>query len=156
VFLAGKYLGVISFIALGVTVAAVITGGVDVVMAHVRHVPVGAWFSATGLGDLTRALGELLLAVTGFATLGLAVGLFLRSSVFAVIVGFAYLLPVEMLIVRIFPTTKRWLPGQLLAYVGDGGSTTSSFGRSLLISVVYLVIVAGAAGYAFVRRDVTA
>jgi ABC-2 type transport system permease protein len=156
VFLAGKYLGVISFIALGVTVAAVITGGVDVVMAHVRHVPVGAWFSATGLGDLTRALGELLLSVIGFATLGLAAGLFLRSSVFAVIVGFAYLLPVEMLIERIFPATKRWLPGQLLAYVGEGGSTSSGFGRSLVISAIYLAVAAGLATYAFVRRDVTA
>jgi len=119
-------------------------------------VPVGAWFSSTGMGDLTRALGELLLSVVGFATLGLAVGLFLRSSVFAVIVGFAYLVPVESIIGRILPATNRWLPGQLLVAVGQGGNSTTSFGRALLLSGLYLTAVSGMTVYAFVRRDVTA
>src|SRR5581483_5557659 len=129
---------------------------VAVAMAHVRHVPVGAWFSATGIGDLTRSLGELVLAVIGFATLGLAVGLFLRSSVFAVIVGFAYLVPVEQVIQRIIPATGRWLPGQLLVAVGQGGNTSTSMGRALLLSAVYLVIIGGACLFTFLRRDVTA
>ena len=156
VLLVGKYLGVISFMVSAVVFAAVVTGGVAIVMAHVRHVPVGAWFSSTGMGDLTRALGELLLSVVGFATLGLAVGLFLRSSVFAVIVGFAYLVPVESIIGRILPATNRWLPGQLLVAVGQGGNSTTSFGRALLLSGLYLTAVSGMTVYAFVRRDVTA
>jgi ABC-2 type transport system permease protein len=156
VFLVGKYLGVLSFLVSAVVFAAVATGGVAIVMAHVRHVPVGAWFSSTGIGDLTRALGELLLSVIGFATLGLAVGLFLRSSVFAVIVGFAYLVPVESIIGRILPATNQWLPGQLLVAVGQGGNSTTSFGRALLLSALYLAVVSGLTLYAFVRRDVTA
>ena len=154
--LAGKYLAVTSFIVSAVVVAAVLTGGVDVVLAHLRHVPVNAWFTSTGMGDLTRALGELLLAAAGFGTLGMAAGLFLQSSVFAVIVGVAYLLPIEMLIERIFPPTKRWLPGQLLTDLGQGGTTSSSFSRSLLISAIYLAVVGGAAALTFHRRDVTA
>ena len=154
--LAGKYLAVTSFIVSAVVVAAVLTGCVDVVLAHLRHVPVKAWFTSTGMIDLTRALGELLLAAAGFGTLGLAVGLFLQSSVFAVIVGVAYLLPIEMLIERIFPPTKRWLPGQMLTDLGQGGTTSSSFSRSLLISVVYLAVVGVAAAVTFRRRDVTA
>jgi ABC-2 type transport system permease protein len=151
-FLAGKYLAVITFIVSAIVVAAVLTGIVDVVLAHLRHVPVKAWFTATGIGDLTRALGELLLAAAGFATLGMAVGLLLQSSVFAVIVGFAYLLPVEMLIERIFPPTKRWLPGQLLTDLGQG----ADFSRSLLISVIYLAVVGAITAIIFRRRDVTA
>jgi ABC-2 type transport system permease protein len=127
-----------------------------VAMAHVRHVPVGAWFSATGIGDLTKALGQLVLAVVGFATLGLAVGLFLRSSVFAVIVGFAYLVPIENVVTRIIPATGRWLPGQLLVAVGQGGNSTTSFGRALLLSGLYLLVVIAVSVAAFVRRDVTA
>ncbi len=156
VLLTGKFLGVITFLVTAVVFASIVTGGVDLVMAHLRHVPVGAWFSATGIGDLTRALGELLLAVVGFATLGLSVGLFLRSSVFAVIVGFAWLVPVENILGRIIPSTNRWLPGQLLAAVGQGGSGTTSFGRALLVSTIYLAAVGGLTIYAFVRRDVTA
>ncbi len=154
--LAGKYLAVVSFIISAVVVAAVLTGCVDVVLAHVRHVPVNAWFSRTGMGDLLRALGELLLASAGFATLGMVAGLFLKSSVFAVIVGVAYLLPIEMLIERIFPGTKRWLPGQLLTDLGQGGTTSSSFSRSLLMSLIYLSVLGAAAAVTFVKRDVTA
>jgi ABC-type transport system involved in multi-copper enzyme maturation permease subunit len=156
VLLTGKSLGVISFLIGAVVFAALVTGVVDVVMAHIRHVPVGAWFSSTGIGDLTRALGELLLAVVGFAILGLAVGLFLRSSVFAVIVGFAWLLPVENILGRIIPSTNNWLPGQLLSALGQGGTSTLSFGRALLVSTIYMAAIAGVTLYAFVRRDVTA
>jgi hypothetical protein len=156
VLLAGKYLGVISFLVAAVIFAAVVTGGVAMVMAHIRHVPVGAWLSATGIGDLTRALGELLLAVVGFATLGMVAGLFLRSSVLAVIVGFAYLLPVENIVARILPATTDWLPGQLLGAVGQGGTATLGLSRALIASAAYLVIFAVLAGSTFVRRDVTA
>ena len=156
ILLAGKYLGVVTFIASAVVVAAVVTGSVDILLAHLRHVPVGAWFSSTGIGDLARALGELLLATIGFATLGIVLGLFLQSSVMAVIVGFAYLLPVEMIMERIFPATKRWLPGQLLTDVGKGGVAGSSLSRSLILSVLYLALAGALATYTFVRRDVTA
>jgi len=156
VFLGGKLLGVLSFLLAAVVFASFVAGGVAVVMAHARHVPVGAWFSATGIADLTRALGELLLAVTGFTILGLAVGLLLRSAVFAVIVGFAYLVAVESIVGRVLPATSKWLPGQLLLGVGQGGNATTSFSRALIISVIYLALVAVLTTYAFVRRDVTA
>jgi ABC-2 type transport system permease protein len=156
VLLGGKYLAVISFVVAAVVVASVVAGGVAVVMAHVRHVPVGAWFSATGIKDLTRALGELVLSVVGFGTLGLAVGLFLRSAVFAVITGLAYLIAVESIIGRVLPSLNRWLPGQLLLGVGQGGNATTTFPRALLISCIYLAFVAVVTAYAFMRRDVTA
>jgi ABC-2 type transport system permease protein len=154
--LAGKYLGVVSFVVAVVVVASLIAGGVALVMANVRHVPVGAWFSTAGLRDLTGALGELVLATVGFATLGLAVGLFLRSAVFAVIVGFAYLVAIENIVGRVLPATSKWLPGQLLLGVGQGGNATTSFPRALAISGVYLLVVALLTAYTFTRRDVTA
>jgi ABC-2 type transport system permease protein len=147
VLLGGKYLAVISFVVAAVVVASVVA---------VRHVPVGAWFSATGIKDLTRALGELVLSVVGFGTLGLAVGLFLRSAVFAVITGLAYLIAVESIIGRVLPSLNRWLPGQLLLGVGQGGNATTTFPRALLISCIYLAFVAVVTAYAFMRRDVTA
>jgi ABC-2 type transport system permease protein len=156
VMLAGKYLGVISFIVAAVVVASLVAGAVAIVMAHVRHVPVGGWFGATGIKDLTQALGELLLAVVGFGTLGLAVGLFLRSAVFAVIVGLSYLIAVESIVGRVLPPLNRWLPGQLLLGVGQGGNGTTNFSRALILSGIYLVGVAFLTAYAFTRRDVTA
>jgi ABC-2 type transport system permease protein len=155
-FLAGKFLGVVTFLVAAVIFAAGIAGVVAIVVAHLRHVPTAAWFSSTGIGDLTQALGQLLLAVVGFATFGLVVGLFLRSSVFAVIVGFAYLVPVEQVLVRVLPGAAHWLPGQLLTSVGSGGGSGSGFGRALLLSLVYLVVIGAVTARTFVRRDVTA
>jgi ABC-2 type transport system permease protein len=156
VLLAGKYLGVISFIVAAVVVASVVAGGVAVVMAHARHVPINAWVSSVGIKDLTEALGELILATVGFASLGLAVGLFLRSAVFAVIVGLAYLIAVESIIGRVLPAINRWLPGQLLLGVGQGGNATTSFPRALVLSAIYLAIVGFVTTVTFKRRDVTA
>jgi len=156
VFLLGKYLAVVSFLVAAVALAAVIAGVVAIGMAHVRGVPTSAWFSSTGVTDLTRALGDILLAVIGYATLGTVVGLFLRSSVAAVIVGFAYLLPVEAIITAIVHSTSAWLPGEMLTDVAQGGTQTVSYGHALGISAVYLLVAAGAAALWFRRRDVTA
>lgn len=102
--------------------SAVVATAVSKVMAHVRHVPTEAWTSSSGIGDLTRALEDLLLATVGFTTFGLVVGLLFRSSVTAVIVGFAYLLPVEAVVTRIAPHSATRLPGQFLPAVAAGGA----------------------------------
>ncbi|HEX3839287.1 MAG TPA: ABC transporter permease [Acidimicrobiales bacterium] len=156
VLLAGKYLAVISFMVGAVLFASVVAMGVSVVLAHARHIPTGAWFSSAGVSDLTRALLDLVLAVIGYATLGLTVGLFLRSSVFAVVAGIAWLLAVESVIVRVVASTSAWLPGTLLETVGQGGTATASFSHALVVSVVYLVAIGIAATVVFARKDVTA
>ncbi len=136
--------------------AAVIATVVAFGMAHGRHVPTGAWTSSAGISDLTRALGNLLLAVVGYATLGLAVGLFLRSSVAAVIIGFAWLLAIENIIIKVVPSTTPWLPGSALTIVGEGGTSTVGYQHSLLVSVAYVLIAAVVTTVVFIRRDVTA
>jgi ABC-2 type transport system permease protein len=156
VLLAGKYLGVVTFLAIALVFAAVIATVVAFAMAHGRHVPTGAWTSSAGISDLTRALGDLLLAVVGYASLGLAVGLFLRSSVFAVIIGFAWLLPIESIVMKIVPSTTPWLPGSALTIVGEGGTSTLSYGHALVVSIAYVLVAAIVTTVAFIRRDVTA
>ncbi len=156
ILLAGKYAGVIVFLLGAVIFASLVATVAAFAMAHVRGVPTGAWTSSTGITDLTRALGDLLLATVGYATFGLVVGLLFRSSVAAIIVGFAYLLPFETIVVRIAPDTASWLPGQLLQFLAEGGSLTVGFARSLTLSVVYLVIAVVVAVAVFSRKDVTA
>ena len=101
-------------------------------------------------------MGDLLLATVGFATLGEVVGLLFRSSVIAIIVGFAYLLPIEAVVTRIAPHTAIWLPGQLLQAVAAGGLAPDGFAHSLILGTVYLVIAGVVATVVFVRKDVTA
>ena len=156
IFLAGKFLAVMTFMLGAVLFSSIAATVAACVMAHLRHVPTSAWTSSAGISDLTRALGDLLLATVGFTTLGLFVGLLFRSSVVAVIVGFAYLLPVEAVVVRIAPHAATWLPGQLLQAVAAGGASPNGFARSLILSAIYVVIAGAVATLVFVRKDVTA
>jgi ABC-2 type transport system permease protein len=156
ILLAGKFLAVLTFMLGAVVFASVLATLASFVMAHARQVPTTAWTSSAGITDLTRALGDLLLATVGFTIFGLVVGLLFRSSVTAIIVGFAYLLPVENVVIRIAPHTASWLPGQLLQSMAAGGLDSVGFAHSLLLSIVYLAIAIVAATVVFVRKDVTA
>jgi ABC-2 type transport system permease protein len=156
VLLAGKFLAVVAFMLGAVIFASLVATVAAFVMAHARHVPTAAWTSSAGIVDLTRALGDLLLATVGFTVFGLVVGLLFRSSVTAIIVGFAYLLPFEAVITRIAPHTASWLPGQLLQAIAVGGMTAAGFAHSLILSVVYVALAAAVATVVFLRKDVTA
>lgn len=156
VLLAGKFLAVVAFMLGAVIFASLVATVAAFVMAHARHVPTAAWTSSAGIVDLTRALGDLLLATVGFTVFGLVIGLLFRSSVTAIIVGFAYLLPFEAVITRIAPHTASWLPGQLLQAIAVGGMTAAGFAHSLILSVVYVALAATVATAVFLRKDVTA
>ena len=156
VLLAGKMLGVVTFLLLALCFAAVIALIVALVAARSRGVPVGAWFTGTGLSALFAELGDLALAVVGYSVLGMALGLFVRSAVFAVIVGFAWLLAVENIVARIVPSTQQWLPGQSIMAVASGGVEGVSFRHGLILGTVYLITAVAAALTVFLRSDVTA
>jgi ABC-2 type transport system permease protein len=156
VLLAGKFLAVVTFMLGAVIFASLVATVAAFVMAHARHVPTGAWTSSAGIIDLTRALGDLLVATVGFTVFGLVIGLLFRSSVTAIIVGFAYLLPFEAVITRIAPHTASWLPGQLLQAIAVGGVTAAGFAHSLILSVVYVALAGVVATVLFLRKDVTA
>jgi hypothetical protein len=86
----------------------------------------------------------------------MTLGLFVRSAVFAVIVGFAWLLAVENIVARIVPSTQQWLPGQSIMAVASGGVEGVSFRHGLILGTVYLIAAVAAAVTVFVRSDVTA
>lgn len=154
--LAGKMLGVITFLVLALVFAGVVAFVVALAAAHSRDVSTSAWFTGTGLGDLFRELGDLALATVGYSILGMALGQFVRSAVFAVIVGFAWLIAVENIITRIVPSTQQWLPGASILAVASGGAEGVGYGHGLILGAVYLAVAIAAAMTVFLRSDVTA
>ena len=156
VLLAGKMLGTITFLVLALCFAAVVALIVAVAAAQSRHVPTGAWFTGTGLGDLFRELGDLALATIGYSILGMALGQFVRSAVAAVIIGFAWLIAVENIITRIVPSTEQWLPGASITAVASGGAEGVDYAHGMILGVVYVVAAVVAAMTVFLRSDVTA
>ncbi len=154
--MAGKCLAVLTFLIGAVVAATLISIGASFVMAHLRGIPTGAWTSGVGMGDLGVALGDLALSTCGFAIVGMVLGLVLRSSVIAIGAGLALLLPVETILTDAVPESARWLPGQLLEAIGQGGSTHAPFAAALVTVSAYLIGLVAITMMVFVRRDVTA
>lgn len=153
--IAGKHLAILTFLA-GALVAAALSAGIAATaMAHARDISTSAWSSSTGLADLARSLGNIALATAGYATLGMMVGLVLRSPVMSVMVGLVYLLIIENVLSAIVSGADRWLPGQLLNTIASGGDSTTSFAAALITSVGYLAVAAAGSLALFARRDVT-
>jgi len=57
---------------------------------------------------------------------------------------------------KIVPATTPWLPGSALTIVGEGGTSTLSYGHALLVSLAYVIVAGSVTTVAFIRRDVTA
>ena len=102
------------------------------------------------------ALGDLAISACGFAVVGMILGILLRSSVIAIGAGLALLLPIETILTDAVPGTARWLPGQLLEAIAQGGSTQAPFGPALITVSAYLAGAVAVAMLVFARRDVTA
>ena len=153
--IAGKHLATLTFLAGAVVVTVISAGIAAVVMAHVRHISTSAWSSSTGLADIGRSVGDIALATAGYATLGMIVGLVLRSPVMSVMFGLVYLLMLENVLSAVVSGSSRWLPGQLLNTVASGGDSTTHFSTALLTAAAYLVVSVAISLAWFARSDVT-
>jgi ABC-2 type transport system permease protein len=76
--------------------------------------------------------------------------------VFAVIIGFAWLIAVENIITRIVPSIQDWLPGTSITAVASGGVEGVGYEHGMILSVIYVVAAIAAAMAVFIRSDVTA
>jgi hypothetical protein len=154
--LVGKMLGVVTFLLLAFVFAGVVAFAVAIVAMHARNGSTTAWFTSAGMTDLFRALGNISLAVVGYTILGLVVGLFVRSAVFAVILGLAWMIAIENIITRIVPSTEKWMPGMSLEAIATGGGEGVNYSHGLLVGACYIVVAVAGAALTFARRDVTA
>jgi len=152
----GKCLAVLTFLGGAVAVATVFAICAAFVMAHVRGIPTNAWTSGVGMSEVGTQLGDLAICASGFAIIGMVAGLLIRSSVIAVAAGLAILLPVESILANAIPASARWLPGQLLETIGQGGSRLIPFAAGLLTVSAYVAAAVLVAMVVFMRRDVTA
>ena len=153
--LVGKFLAVSTFMIGAVALATVSSVVVAFVMAHGRRILTDEWTTLAGLQAMGTGFIDVALATVGFALLGMALGIVTRSSVAAVAIGIAYLLPVEQILASTVTSTAGYLPGELLSAVAQGGTSTIGYAHSLVGTLLYLATAAGIAITLSVRRDVT-
>jgi ABC-2 type transport system permease protein len=165
VLLGGKILAIWGFVTVGIAITLVLTTSTTVVLAFLRGIATDAWFTPEGFGKLAMAFLNVTLAAWMWALLGLMLAMVFRSGPPAIGIGIAYPLLVEGLLGLVLPDMVKWMPGQVLAAVGNGPGGNGAFAGAqaqgleylpaLLIAIVYSAAFLGISMGLLKHRDVT-
>ncbi len=154
--LGGKFLALVAVVTAAMMAALLLSTAAAIPLAHSRGISTIAWFTVGGLGHLASDYGNALLAVVFFGAAGFALAVLLRSTVLALGVGLAWLLPLENIVQNSWAGSGHWLPGLLFGAVGRGGTNIVSYQVALALALAYCAIALTVASVSFLRRDVTA
>jgi ABC-2 type transport system permease protein len=151
----GKLGALLAAAAIGLAAALVVSVAISFALAAIRGIPIHAWLTGAGWREVGRAYGNTLLTVALFAILGTALGLIVRSTVAAVAIGVAWMMPLEHIVQGVWAGAGRWFPGLLLDAITRNGTTVAPYGRALTLGLAYTALLATAGAVTFLRRDVT-
>jgi ABC-2 type transport system permease protein len=154
--LAGKTIALLAFATGVLAIIEVLTWGAAMLLAPTQDVSTNSWVSADAFGHGLADFGSVLFWVSGYALLGTALAVLVRSVPIALAIGIAWAGPFEHLLQDAWDPAARFFPGLLLEAFVAGGTPTVSASRALLTVAVYAAFAAAVAGAVFTRRDVTA
>jgi ABC-2 type transport system permease protein len=154
--LAGKITALLGFAAGVLAATEVLTWAAAMLLAPTQDVSTGSWVSVDALGHGVADFGSVLFWVSGYALLGTALAVLVRSVPIALAIGIAWAGPFEHLLQDAWGPAGRFFPGLLLEAFVAGGTPTVSATRAFLTVAVYVAVAAAVASTLFARRDVTA
>jgi ABC-type transport system involved in multi-copper enzyme maturation permease subunit len=154
--LAGKMAALLAFAAVVLAAAETLTWVAARLIAPSEGVATGTWISAEALGQAVADYGSVLFWVSGYALLGMALAVLVRSVPVALAIGIAWAGPFEHLLQDAWDPAQRYFPGLLLETFVAGGTSGVSATRALVTVTVYVAAAAAIAGASFARRDITA
>lgn len=153
--LAGKMGGLIGFAAVVVAATEVLTWVAARLLAPTQGVDAGEWLSPAGVVAGIVDHATVLVWVSGYALLGLALAVVVRSVPLTLAIGIAWAGPFEHLLQDAWEPASRVLPGLLLEAFAAGGTSEVTAGAAFLGVVAYTTVAALVAGFDFAHRDVT-
>jgi len=149
--LIGKYLSMSVFIAIAILISLIVTIIVAYLLASGAGVATSAWKSSEAYQEMANSYLNVLISSLGFGTIGMALGILLRSPISAISIGVGWLLVVENIIAAAWKAAINWLPGQLLGVISNGAENYSNALLKICAFLTFLVI---AIALLFKRRDV--
>ncbi len=154
--LAGKYVATALFVATALLVAVAVMLVVATVTAAQRDLAIEAWWTAEGWG--TMALGFLRLEASTlvWGLFGFALGAIVRNGAAANGIGIGAIAIGGHLTEMFWDDAGKWLPDLVLGAFAMGGNDAIGLGNAGLVTALYAVVLAAAAGFAYNRGDVTA
>ncbi|GBL28234.1 hypothetical protein EMGBS9_00610 [Actinomycetota bacterium] len=125
--LLGKFIAMNFFALVMIVLSAIVSIGASVVLAPGAEVSTDLWFSSDGRHAIFTTFINVTISVIGFGTIGMVLGLLLRSPISAISFGVLWLLIVENLLIAVKNSWEKWLPGAQFNAIASGGAPT---GRS--------------------------
>ena len=153
--LLGKYVSMASFAIVMVILAAVVSMSLAFGLSGKAKVSTDAWVTSDALHEMAKTFGNVLLSVIAFGTVGMILGLLLRSPISAISLGVIWLLIVENILVAVKSSLGNWMPGSLMSTIAVGGTADISYTHSITMVAIYLVASTAIVITLFKRRDVS-
>ena len=153
--LLGKYVSMASFAIVMVILAAVVSMSLAFGLSGKAKVETDAWVTSDALQEMAKTFGNVLLSVIAFGTVGMILGLLLRSPISSISLGVIWLLIVENILVAVKSSLGNWMPGNLMSIIAVGGTTDISYTHSITMVSIYLVASTAIVITLFKRRDVS-
>lgn len=153
--LLGKFLAMCLFALVSVVLSAIVSITLAFALSGRAKVVTTAWSTSDARIGVLHTFVNVLISVIAFGTIGMILGLFLRSPISAISIGVAWLLVVENIIAATVKHSGRWMPGQLMNTIAAGGDFNASYSHALIVLMAYLAAGMILAGALFMRRDVT-
>jgi hypothetical protein len=144
-----------SFAIVMVILAAAVSMSLAFGLSGKAKVESAAWVTSDALQEMAKTFGNVLLSVIAFGTVGMILGLLLRSPISAISLGVIWLLIVENILIAVKGSLGKWMPGNLMSTIAIGGTDDVSYTHSVTMVAIYLVIGTTIVAILFKRRDVS-
>ena len=150
----GKLISMIIFALAMITISAIVSIGISVILAPTIDVSTKMWFTSAGIAFIYTTFVNVIISVVGYGIIGMVLGLLLRSPISAISFGVLWLLIVETLLIAVKNSLQSWMPGYQLSTIASGGSADVTYTHALATGGAYVLVGAVVASILFVRRDV--
>jgi len=157
--LIGKYLSMGLFALFTVIFSAITSVALAFALSGTAKVPTDAWITSDAWSNLLETFINVLISTFGYGTIGMVLGLLLRSPISSISIGVGWLFIVESILSIAWSPSGNWLPGSLLAVVANGGAPIGvtdvpSYSQALIRVSAMITAAAVLSSYMFKRRDV--
>jgi hypothetical protein len=142
------------FALLFVLFTFILNVGLSYILAKYQHLGIDSWSSTKALQRLGKLFFNSTISLIGFGSFGMALGMILKSPLGAISTSLLWFLVIEGLLGAILKGATKWLPGNALMVVNDGGVAGMPYSRALLIAGIYVISMMSTSGYLFHSRDV--
>jgi hypothetical protein len=86
--------------------------------------------------------------------IGIALGILLKSPISSISIALVWILILENLIGAVKPATLKWMPGNQLTTIAQGGSETITYSHAFILGSSFVFIALALSTYIFAKRDV--